>query len=111
MSDFNVLIRFCLAHLIRDVKFLANHPNAKNRRYGARILESPRDMFQVIHRRETMTPAGFERGLKRTGPQENGASRERGLKETGQDLFWQATRHVLSSHACIGWEASVLRSR
>ena len=51
MSDFNVLIQFCLAHLIRDVKFLVNHPNMKNRRYGTRVLKSLRDMFDVIHRR------------------------------------------------------------
>ena len=40
LSDFNVLIQFCLAHLIRDVKFLVNHPNMKNRRYGTRVLKS-----------------------------------------------------------------------
>lgn len=78
MSDFNVLIQFCLAHLIRDVKFLVNHPNAENRRYGTRILKSLRDMFHVIHRREAMTPSGFERRLK----------------EMGQDLLWQATHYV-----------------
>jgi len=81
MADFNVLIQFCLAHLIRDVKFLVNHPNAKNQRYGTRVLKSLRDMFHVIHRRETMTPAGFERRLK----------------ETGQDLLWQATHYVPST--------------
>ena len=81
MSDFNVLIQFCLAHLIRDVKFLVNHPNVKNRRYGTRVLKSLRDMFRVIHRREAMTPAGFERRLK----------------ETGQDLLWQATCYVPST--------------
>ena len=75
---FNVLIQFCLAHLIRDVKFLVNHPNAKNRRYGTRILKSLRDMFHVIHRRGAMTPSGFERRLK----------------ETGHDPLWQATHDV-----------------
>jgi len=78
MADFNVLIQFCLAHLIRDVKFLVNHPNAKNRRYGTRIRKSLRDMFHVIHRREAMTPSGCERRLQ----------------ETGQDLLWQATHYV-----------------
>lgn len=81
MSDFNVVLQFCLAHLIRDIKFLVNHPDAKNRRYGARVLKSLRDMFHVIHRRETMTAAGFERRLK----------------ETGQDLLRQATRYVPST--------------
>ena len=53
----------------------------KNRRYGTRGLKSLRDMFDVIHRRETMTPTGFGRRLK----------------ETGQDLIWQATRYVPST--------------
>ncbi len=81
MREFDVLIQFCLAHLIRDVKFLVNHPNAKNQRYGTRVLKSLRDMFHVIHRREAMTPAGFERRLE----------------ETGQELIWQATRYVPST--------------
>jgi transposase len=81
MREFDVLIQFCLAHLIRDVKFLVAHPNAKNRRYGTRVLQSLRNMFRVIHRRETMTAAGFERRLK----------------ETGEELLWQATRYAPST--------------
>lgn len=48
----NVLVQFCLAHLIRDVKFLVDHPNAKNRTYGERLLSQLRSLFRVIHRRE-----------------------------------------------------------
>jgi transposase len=29
----NVLVQFCLAHLIRDIKFLAEHPDPRNRAY------------------------------------------------------------------------------
>ena len=36
----NVTVQFCLAHLIRDVKFLVDHPNSKNRAYGRRVLEA-----------------------------------------------------------------------
>ena len=48
----NVLVQFCLAHLIRDVKFLTEHPNAKNRAYGRRVLSRLRELFGTIHRRE-----------------------------------------------------------
>src|SRR5712692_2660183 len=34
MKNFGVRVQFCLAHLIRDVKFLVAHPNPDNRRYG-----------------------------------------------------------------------------
>jgi transposase len=49
----NVLLQFCLAHLIRDVKFLVEHPDPKNQAYGKRLLAGLRKLFGVIHRRET----------------------------------------------------------
>jgi hypothetical protein len=30
MKDFGVLVQFCLAHFLRDVRFLVNHPNPRN---------------------------------------------------------------------------------
>jgi transposase len=48
----NVLVQFCLAHLIRDVKFLVGHPNAKNRTYGRRVLNTLRSLFETIRRRD-----------------------------------------------------------
>lgn len=55
----NVLVQFCLAHLIRDVRFLVEHPNSKSRAYGRRVLQALRDLFGLIHRRQTMSPAKF----------------------------------------------------
>jgi transposase len=60
----NVTVQFCLAHLIRDVKFLVEHPNSKNRAYGRRVLLALQSLFDVIHRREAMTEAGFSRRLQ-----------------------------------------------
>jgi len=65
----NVAVQFCLAHLIRDVKFLVDHPNSKNRAYGRRVLEAIRSLFDVIHRREEMTETGFARRLRSVGDQ------------------------------------------
>lgn len=48
----NVLLQFCLAHFIRDVKFLVDHPNARNRAFGRRVLDRLRSLFGTIHRRE-----------------------------------------------------------
>jgi transposase len=47
----NVLLQFCLAHLIRDVRFLVEHPHSRNRAYGCRVLEQLRELFAIIHRR------------------------------------------------------------
>lgn len=55
----NVLVQFCLAHLIRDVKFLVEHPHPKNRAYGKRMLKHLRDLFAVFHRREKMSRSRF----------------------------------------------------
>ena len=63
----NVTVQFCLAHLIRDVKFLVDHPNSKNRAYGRRVLESIRSLFGVIHRRDEMTETDFARRLRAVG--------------------------------------------
>ena len=61
MRKFGVLIQFCLAHLIRDVKFLATLPNKKQQAYGKRVREALRELFAVIHRRDKLSEAGFAR--------------------------------------------------
>ncbi len=65
----HVMVQFCLAHLIRDVKFLVDHPNSRNRAYGRRVLEAIRSLFRVIHRREEMTETGFARRLRSVADQ------------------------------------------
>lgn len=64
MRQFDVLVQFCLAHLIRDVKFLLTLPGPEDRSYGKRVRTALRELFAVIHRREKMTAAGFQRRLE-----------------------------------------------
>lgn len=65
MKDFNVAVQFCLAHLIRDVKFLVQHPHEDNRRYGQVLLDHLRKLFGIIHRRDSYkTEAGFRQALE-----------------------------------------------
>jgi hypothetical protein len=64
MKDCNVVVQFCLAHLIRDVKFLVEHPNRANQRYGKILLEHLRKLFSIIHRRDFYaSAASFRRAL------------------------------------------------
>jgi len=58
-------VQFCLAHLIREVKFLSGLPDQLTRVYGERVREALRALFRVMHRRETMTPTGFRRALEK----------------------------------------------
>jgi transposase len=59
-----VRLQFCLAHLIRDVKYLTKLPDDRDREYGERLREALRGLFRVIHRREHfLSAAEFERQL------------------------------------------------
>jgi transposase len=65
MKEFDVRVQFCLAHLIRDVKFLVEHPQAANRRYGQMLLGYLRQLFGIIHRRKLYaSPEQFRRALR-----------------------------------------------
>ena len=66
MGDFDVSMQFCLAHLIRDVKFLATLPEPATVAYGQRLLDGLRSMFHVIHQRETMEAGAFQQALEQT---------------------------------------------
>ena len=59
-----VEIQFCLAHLIRDVKYLLELPDVKTRAYGESLLSELRTLFQVIHQRETLGATVFQAHLK-----------------------------------------------
>src|SRR3954453_5423826 len=59
-----VTLQFCLAHLIRDVKFLTTLPYARDRAYGERLREALRSLFAVIHRREELSPEAFRSQLE-----------------------------------------------
>ncbi len=66
MADCSIVVQFCLAHLIREVKFLLTLPEEATRNYGERLLDQLRQLFRVIHRREEMTPEQFQRALERS---------------------------------------------
>jgi transposase len=59
MRECNVLVQFCLAHLIRDIKFLTTLPDARDREYGERLRAGVRALFHLIHRREHYAPAAL----------------------------------------------------
>jgi transposase len=62
--EFGVVLQFCLAHLIRDVKYLTTLPDARDRAYGERLRAALRGLFAVIHRREELSAAAFQSQLE-----------------------------------------------
>ena len=60
MRECGVLLQFCLAHLIRDVKFLTTLPDKQQVAYGERLREALRRLFGVIHQREQLDKTIFK---------------------------------------------------
>jgi transposase len=64
MKDSHALVQFCLAHLIRDVKFLTTLPDRVTANYGRRVLDCLKSIFKLVHGREQMDTARFQRQIE-----------------------------------------------
>jgi transposase len=60
MKDCDIRVQFCLAHLIRDIKYLTTLPDKATVAYGETLLDAVREMFGIIHKSETMDEEAFE---------------------------------------------------
>jgi hypothetical protein len=54
-----------MAHLIREIRFLAEHRVRKLSRWGNDLLEWLKKLFSTLHRREHLTEPGFRRSMER----------------------------------------------
>jgi transposase len=60
----NSTVQYCMAHLIREVRFLAEHTNSKLSDWGQKLLEWLKKLFDTLHRSEQLTKAGFARSME-----------------------------------------------
>jgi len=58
-----VLIQFCLAPLIREVKYLCEFPDPSVQRYGRGLLAGLKELFDALHRRAELSPQAFALAL------------------------------------------------
>jgi len=65
MADTGAWVQFCLAHLIREIRFLAEHSNRFVSRWATTLLGWLRTLFRTLHRRSRLTDAGFARSMDR----------------------------------------------
>ncbi len=65
MADSGATVQFCLAHLIREVRFLAEHSDKVLARWGEKLLGHLRELFRTLHRAEKMTDVAFSRAMDR----------------------------------------------
>jgi transposase len=64
-GDHGLLAQLCLAHLIRDVRYLTTLSDKVTVNYGERLLAAIRALFRVLHRREQMQDQAFCRALEK----------------------------------------------
>lgn len=62
---YNALMQYCLAHLIRDIRFLAEHSNKTLVRWGKKLLEWLKKMFDTLHKRHRDSQKGYEQKMKK----------------------------------------------
>jgi transposase len=60
----HVEVQFCLAHLIRDVKYLTTLSDPETKAYGERLRAGLKELFETIHRRDDMSASVFQRSLE-----------------------------------------------
>ncbi len=97
MKEANIKIQFCWAHLIRDIKFLAESSDKVTANYGDRLLELCRKIFRLQHRRDELGETVFRRRMKRlkesflaTGRSSRASGAQdmvKRLKEYGEEYF------------------------
>lgn len=59
----NALQQFCLAHLIRDIKFLTTLPDKGDQAFGDALLIQFRKLFHFWHQREKIPKERFQRRM------------------------------------------------
>jgi transposase len=64
MKDFNVPVQFCIAHLIRDIKFLTQLPDEPTQAYGKKLLRAVKRLFKPIHDAEHLSQTDFQSAME-----------------------------------------------
>lgn len=64
MRECGIVVQFCLAHLIRDIKFLTTLPGAAAQAYGERLRTLLRELFQIIHARPNYSERDYRGALQ-----------------------------------------------
>jgi transposase len=64
MRECNIVVQYCLAHLIRDIKFLTTLPGREEKAYGERLRQLVRELFAIIQEREQLTAQVYQSRLQ-----------------------------------------------
>ena len=61
--NYAIKAQYCWAHLIRDIRFLIEHPDRKTRVWAEQLLDRSRRLFSAWYRRDEMSETGLYRSL------------------------------------------------
>jgi transposase len=67
MKDCDVLVQFCVAHVIRDIKYLTTLKSPSTVAYGERLLRGFRRLFRTIHSHDGEDSEALRDRLHRQG--------------------------------------------
>lgn len=62
---FDVRMQYCMAHLIRDIRFLAEYKVKKLSRWAKELLEWLKKLFKTLHNRDKLTVKGHIHSMKK----------------------------------------------
>jgi transposase len=63
-GDHALATQLCLAHLIRDIRYLTTLSDKVTANYGRRVLDAIKKLFRALHRRDRLSPSMFRRRLE-----------------------------------------------
>ena len=64
IRDCNITVQFCIAHLIRNIKYLTGLPDAETKAYGQTLLKAVKGMFHIIHGRDNLSAEAVEQAME-----------------------------------------------
>ena len=63
IRESNGLAQYCMAHLVREVRFLAEHTHESLSKWGQNLLGWLKKLFDTLHRCDELTSKGFKRSM------------------------------------------------
>lgn len=65
IKDFNVTVQFCIAHLIRDLKYLTTLKDPRDKEFGEKLLSLFKELFKIIHESLDMSDTNIKADLEK----------------------------------------------
>ncbi len=89
----NPLQQFCLAHLVRDIKFLTTLPDQENQEFGKKLLREFKRLFYFWHHRATISPDRYSWNISQVLRNLRDLANQKELPRKSQNLANRLDKH------------------